>query len=297
MKGSRAFADRAAARLFMALTLIAASLAVMIACGLLWRSRQILLEKPLAELIFSSAWRPLKGKFGFFPFIMGSIWVTTGAILIAVPVSILTALFLSEYASSRLREFIKPLVDLLAGIPSIIYGVYGMLVIVPFIKDRVAPLFGVQCSGYGVLAASVVLSVMVFPIIIHVCLEVLGSVPVEIKEASLSLGATKWETIKKVVLRKAMPGVIAAVVLGLSRAFGETMAVLMVAGNVVRVPKSVFDSAYPLPALIANNYGEMLSVPLYDSALLFSALLLLLVVFFFNIVSRVVLARVEKGIQ
>lgn len=127
--------------------------------------------------------------------------------------------------------------------------------------------------------------------------EVFRSVPYELREASLSLGATKWQTVKYVVLRKAMPGVIAAVVLGLSRAFGETMAVLMVAGNVAKVPSSVLDPAYPLPALIANNYGEMLSVPLYDSALLLASLILLAVVLFFNVIARVVLIRVERSIQ
>lgn len=106
----------------------------------------------------------------------------------------------------------------------------------------------------------------------------------------MALGATKWQTIKKVVIRRAMPGILAANVLGLSRAFGETMAVLMVVGNIARVPKSIFDPAYPLPALIANNYGEMLSVPLYDSALLFASLILLLVVVCFNIVSRMILS-------
>ena len=113
---------------------------------------------------------------------------------------------------------------------------------------------------------------MIFPIIIHISVEVFNSVPYELREASLALGATKWQTVKHIVMRKAMPGLIAAIVLGLSRAFGETMAVLMVAGNVAKVPSSVLDPAYPLPALIANNYGEMLSVPLYDSALLLASL-------------------------
>ena len=138
---------------------------------------------------------------------------------------------------------------------------------------------------------------MVFPLIIYVSVEVFNSVPYEVREASLALGATKWQTVKHVIMRKAMPGVIAAIVLGLSRAFGETMAVLMVAGNVARLPSSVFDPAYPLPALIANNYGEMVSVPLYDSALLLASLVLLLVVLFFDIVARIVLVRVERSIQ
>jgi phosphate transport system permease protein len=219
------------------------------------------------------------------------------AVLIAIPLCLLTAIYLSEYASKYVREWMKPLIDLLAGIPSVIYGVWGILVIVPLIKDYIAPLFGTFSSGYCVLAGGIVLAIMVFPIIIHVCLEVLRSVPYELREASLSLGATKWQTIKHVVLRKAMPGVIAAVVLGLSRAFGETMAVLMVAGNVAQVPTSVFEPAYPLPALIANNYGEMLSVPLYDSALLLASLILLLVVLFFNVLARIVLIKVERSIR
>jgi phosphate transport system permease protein len=139
--------------------------------------------------------------------------------------------------------------------------------------------------------------IMVFPIVIHIMLEVLRTVPVELREASLSLGANKWETIKKVVLKKALPGILAAVVLGFSRAFGETLAVLMVVGNTVMIPKSIFDSGYPLPALIANNYGEMMSVPMYDSALMFAALLLLTVILLFNIAARVVMVRVERSMS
>jgi phosphate transport system permease protein len=174
---------------------------------------------------------------------------------------------------------------------------WGVLFVVPLVKNQLAPLFHSVSTGYSVLAGGIVLAVMVFPIIIHVSVEVLKSVPYELREASLSLGATKWQTVKHVVMRKALPGIVAAVVLGLSRAFGETMAVLMVAGNVAKVPSSVFDPAYPLPALIANNYGEMLSVPLYDSALLLASLVLLAVVLFFNIISRIVLIRLERSIH
>ena len=177
------------------------------------------------------------------------------------------------------------------------YGVWGVLVIVPLIKDHVAPFLGSYSSGYCVLAGGLVLAVMIFPIIIHVCLEVFRAVPNSIREASLALGATSWQTIKHVVLRKGLPGVLAALVLGLSRAFGETMAVLMVVGNIAKSPKSILEPAYPLPALIANNYGEMLSVPLYDSAILLSCLFLLAVVLLFNLAARVVLVRVEKRIQ
>jgi phosphate transport system permease protein len=228
---------------------------------------------------------------------MGSVWVTGVAVIIAIPLCLLTAIYLSEYAPRFIREWTKPLIDLLAGIPSVVYGVWGVLVIVPLIKNHIAPAFGSFSSGYSVLAGGIVLAIMVFPIIIHVSLEVFRTVPYEIREASLSLGATKWQTIKHIVVRKAMPGIIAAIVLGLSRAFGETMAVLMVAGNVAKAPTSVLDPAYPLPALIANNYGEMLSVPLYDSAMLLACFVLLLVVLFFNVIARLVLIRVERAIQ
>jgi len=223
--------------------------------------------------------------------------VTAVAAAVAIPLCLLASIYLSEYAHRRLRALAAPLIDLLAGIPSVVYGVWAVLILVPLIKNHIAPFFGASSSGYSVLAGGVVLAVMIFPIIIHVTIEVLRSVPQEMREVSLALGATCWQTIRLVVLRKAMPGVLAAIVLGLSRAFGETMAVLMVVGNVAMIPSSVFDPAYPLPALIANKYGEMLSVPLYDSALLLAALVLMLAVLAVNVAARVFLVRVERGIR
>jgi len=294
---TRRLLDRWGGRALFILSFGAGLLVLLIGAGLYLRSRPILALHSPASLLFSSAWRPNRGEFGFFPFIAGTLWVTAVAVLIAVPLCILTAIFLSEYAPRRFREGLKPLIDILAGIPSVVYGIWGVLAVVPLVKDHLAPLFGVYSTGYSVLAGGVVLAVMIFPVIIHVCLEVLGAVPAGLREASLALGATRWQTVKHVLVRRALPGIIAAVVLGLSRAFGETMAVLMVAGNVPRVPSSIFDPAYPLPALIANNYGEMLSIPLYDSALLFSALVLLLIVVVFNAASRLILIRVERRIR
>ncbi len=297
MKSYRLIKDEIVNKLMLCITVFAGLIVFLMAFGLFLRSKPILAIKPLSELLFSSSWHPLKGEFGFFPFIMGTLWVTGVAVIIAFPLCLLTSIFLSEYAPTKIREFTSPLIDLLAGIPSVIYGIWGILVIVPLIKDYLAPLFGTFSTGYSVLAGGMVLAIMIFPVIIHVTVEVFKTVPYELREASWIVGATKWQTIKRVVLRKAMPGVIAAIVLGLSRAFGETMAVLMVAGNVARVPTSVFDPSYPLPALIANNYGEMLSVPLYDSALLLASLVLLLVVLIFNIISRLILIRVERRAQ
>jgi phosphate transport system permease protein len=289
--------DKFASRLMLSVTVFSGMIVFLMVYGLYLKSKPILVNIPLGELIFSTSWHPFKGEFGFFPYIMGTIWVTMVAVVIAVPLSLLTAIFLSEYAHKRVMSLVNPLIDLLAGIPSIVYGVWALLIIVPLISVHIAPLFGSFSTGYCVLSAGLVLAVMILPIIIHVSVEVFNTMPHELREASLSLGATKWQTIKHVVIRKAMPGIIAAIVLGISRAFGETMAVLMVAGNVAQVPSSVFDPAYPLPALIANNYGEMLSIPLYDSALMLASLILLIIVLFFNIVSRVILIKVERSIQ
>jgi phosphate transport system permease protein len=294
---ARLLRDRLSAGLMKSLTVFSALIVFLMAFGLYFRARPILALKPLGGLLFSSSWHPLKGDFGFLPFITGTLWVTGGAVIIAVPLCLLSAVFLSEYAHRRMRDIANPLIDLLAGIPSVVYGMWGILIIVPLVKDHIAPFFGSLSTGYCVLSGSIVLAIMIFPIIIHVSVEIFRTVPRELREASLALGATKWQTVKYVVMRKAMPGIIAAVVLGLSRAFGETMAVLMVAGNVAKTPSSVFDPAYPLPALIANNYGEMLSVPLYDSALLLASLVLLVVVLCFNVAARLVLIRVERSIQ
>lgn len=289
--------DRTARIVMIVLTVFSGVLVFLIAFGLFQRSLPILKIKSLGELLFSSSWRPSKGDFGFFPFIMGTLFVTGAAMAIAVPFSLLTSIYLSEYAYKRIRVIAAPMIDLLAGIPSVVYGVWGILVIVPFVKNIVAPFFGTFSTGYTVLSAAIVLAIMILPIIIHISGEVLQAVPDELRDASLSLGATKWQTVKHVVLRKALPGIVAAVVLGLSRAFGETMAVLMVAGNVSKIPTSLLSPAYPLPALIANNYGEMLSIPLYDSALLFAALLLFAVVVFFNMISKLILIRIERSIR
>ncbi len=289
----RLFKDALARRAMSLVALLPGLLVLLIVLGLFLKSKGILGVQPLSRLLFGSSWHPLKGQFELFPFIMGTIWVTVTALLLAVPVSILTAIYLSEFAPRFVRESARPVIDLLAGLPSVVFGVWGVLLIVPAV-GRLASVFGVYSSGYSVLAGGIVLAIMIFPTIIHVSLEVFASIPLALREASLSLGATRWETARHVVLRKGTPGIIAASVLGFSRAFGETMAVLMVAGNVAAVPKSPFDPGYPLPALIANNYGEMMSVPRYDSALMMAALVLLAVVLIFNVAAHRILVRVER---
>ena len=302
----RRLKDILAGRFMIATALFSSLLVFIIAIALYLRSKPILDAKSLGDLLLGSTWLPFGGEFGFYPFILGTLYVTVLAMIFAVPLSILSAIYLAEYANEKLREKVLPLIDLLAGIPPVVFGVFGVLAIVPLV-EYIAPVIGTlgipflraesYSTGYSLLAGGIVLAIMVFPIIISISHEVFRAVPSEVREASLSLGATRWQTIKHAVMRTALPGLGAAIILGFSRAFGETMAVLMVVGNVPTVPKSVFDSAYPLPALIANNYGEMMSIPLYDSAMLLAALILMLVILVFTLLARLTLIRIERGMN
>jgi phosphate transport system permease protein len=290
----RLIKDKILSKLMLVLTVASVSLLLVIGIGLYYKSIPLLQKLSWGQLIASSVWKPLKGLFGFYPFIMGTLWVTGIAIITALPLSLFTSLYIVEYAPARIKKLLTPFVNLLSGIPPVIFGVWGVLFIIPLVQKFIAPHFVEFSTGYSVLAGGIVLAVMIFPLIVSIISEVLTTIPQELKDASLSLGATNWETIKKVVLRKALPGIVAATVLAISRAFGETIAVLMVCGNNAVVPHSVFDAGYPLPALIANNYGDMMSIPLYDSALMFAALLLFIIILLFNIISRVILTRLEK---
>jgi phosphate transport system permease protein len=294
MRRLRLVKDKTARHIMLGIAIFTILLLIVIGLSLFFKALPIMREKNLWVLITSSNWKPFKGDFGFLPFILGTIYVSLIAIIIALPFSILTSIYITSYASRTIRRFFEPVIDLLSGIPPIIYGLWGTLTIVPLIADKIAPKFVEFSSGYTVLAGGIVLAVMIIPLLISIMVEVFRSIPLEMTDASMAMGATKWQTVKKVILRKSFPGIIAAVVLALSRAFGETMAVLMVCGNIIQIPHSVFDACYPLPALIANNYGEMLSMPSYESALMFSALLLFIIVVLFNGLSRFTLIQIEK---
>jgi len=290
----RVIKDKVAKHAMLGLTIFSLFLVLIIGLSLYFKSVPILKLHSLWSLLSESNWRPFKGQFGFFPFIMGTLWVTGIAIFIATPLCLLAGIYLSEYAHANVKRVVFPMIDILAGIPPVVYGVWGVLVVVPFIADKLAPHFVEYSSGYTVLAGGIVLAIMIIPLLISILFEIFAAIPKELRDASLSLGATNWQTIKFVIIRKSMPGIIAALVLSISRAFGETIAVLMVCGNIPVVPKSIFDSGYPLPALIANNYGEMLSIPLYDSALMLAAFILFIIIVLFNTVSRIILKRIER---
>lgn len=266
----------------------------LILTGLIIKSEMMFEDYNLIDMLLSSDWKPMSGKFGFLPFILSSIWVTFIALLIATPICILTSIHLTQYSHPRLLKLMHPVIDILSGIPSVIYGVWGVIVIVPFVSGLSEKIFGIQTSGFSILSGAIVLSIMIIPFILNILIDIFNTIPKELTESSLSLGAGKWYTIKHVLVRKAFPGIISAVGLGLSRALGETIAVLMVVGNVAKIPTGIFQPGYPLPALIANNYGEMMSIPRYDSALMFSALLLLVIILIFNLLSRMMIIRYEK---
>lgn len=303
---TRQLKDLIVRRTMFLLCLLVLSLTFLIAFALSQRARPVIEIGGFKELFFSSAWHPTRGEFGLANFIMGTLWVTAIAVILAVPLSLLTATYLSEYCSRRLREMVKPVIDLLASISPVVYGVWGMIAVVPIVRDHLMPFFNGRLpffpfrsendTGFSALAAGIVLAIMISPLMISIMEEVMGAVPFGMREASLAVGSTTWQTTKAVVFRKAQGGIVAAVILGLSRAFGETMAVLMIAGCTMQsFPKSIFDTAYPLPALIANTYGEMMSIPLYDAAILLAAFVLLLLTVFFNIAAWGILLFIERS--
>jgi len=267
---------------------------LIIGIGLYIKAMPLFEETSVFKLLFSSEWAPSKGAFGFWPFISGSLYVTALSFILAAPVCLLAAVYLTQYASKRLIQVMHPVIDILAGLPSVIYGVWGVLIIVPFISKFLAPYFNTSSAGYSLFAGGIVLAIMCIPYMLNMLIEVFNTVTIGMKEASLALGATVWESIKHVVIRKSRPGIISAFGLGIAKAFGETIAVMMVVGNQMLASHNPFDAGYPLPALIANNYGEMMSIPMYDSALMFAALILLVIIMAINVVFRYFIYKTQK---
>lgn len=277
----RVYRQKLSSAVMLILVIISFLFLIGMIVGLLSKVSPLFADHSVWELLTGSEWKPSQGKFGFRPFILGSVAVTLLALLIATPVSLFTAIYLTEYSPKAVCKVVYPALDILASIPSVIYGVWGVLFLIPL-------------WGYSLITAAVVLCVMVLPIMVSLFVELFRVVPDDLRAASFSLGATQWQTTRKVVLRKARPGIFATVVLAISKAIGETIAVMMVCGSIPAVPRSLSDGFYTLPALIGNNYGEMASIPLYESAIMFAALILLVLVILFNLISRVILYRIEK---
>lgn len=278
----RIYKEKISSFFMFLLTIGALLLVIGMMFGFYYKCSPLFENNSLWDLLTSAEWKPSKKQFGFRPFIVGTLSVTALSMLIAVPLSLMTAIYLTEYSHTRVKKFVFPSLDILAALPSVIFGLWGILLIMPVF-------------GYSLMTSSIVLCVMVLPILVSLFIEIFSAVPQDLRDASTSLGATKWQTTKNVVLKKSVPGIFAAVVLALSKAMGETIAVMMVCGCVAEIPKSLTDGFYTLPALIGNNYGEMSSVPLYESAIMFSALILFVIVLIFNVLSRVILYRISKN--
>ncbi|MEZ4774249.1 MAG: phosphate ABC transporter permease subunit PstC [Bacteroidia bacterium] len=256
---------------------------------LLFKSLPLLTNLEFSGFLLGSEWIPAQGKFGLLPFIVSSVIISFIGLLIMVPLCLTAAIYITQFAPVWISRFLRSVIDILAGIPSVIFGLWGVISIVPVVSSW-ANLYGTEnSSGYSLLAAGVVVSVSVMPFMMNMLIGLFESVAIEFKEVALSMGASYWQTIKWVILKKIRPGIWASFTLGASKSFGETIAVLMVVGNVVKIPGSLFDPGYPLSALLANNYGEMMSIPMYDAALMFSALILLIIVIFFNYLSHKVI--------
>ena len=253
---------------------------------------------------FEQVWDPVVEHFGAVTFIYGTIVSSAIALLIAIPLGVGIAIFLVEISPRRLAHVVGFLVELLAAIPSIVYGLWGLFILAPLVRDDVAPvlhatlgfipLFSGTSHGVGMLTAGLVLSVMVLPFIAAVCRDVLAAVPQAQREGSYALGATKWETIWSVVLPYGRAGIVGAVILALGRALGETMAVTMVIGNTPQIAASLFEPGYTMSSVIANEYSEA-SGPLYLSALTELGLLLFIVTFSVNGVAGLLITRMARG--
>jgi phosphate transport system permease protein len=290
----RKIRDFLGTKLMLVVTLVVSLLFFSIFFLLLFKSLLIFQQHSLPEILFSSSWNPGFNQFGLYPIIVGTILVTGIALIIAVPISILSAVYIVEYAPKKVRNVVRPFIDVLAGVPSVVYGLCALLFLVPLVKDVIAPWFGIETTGYCILTASITLAIMVFPIIISLCVESFHAIPLSLREASLSIGATKWETVKKVIFRASAPSIISAVFLGFGRAFGETIAVNMVVGGITRTPTTIFSPGQTLASLIVSAYSDMMSSPLYESALMMVALILFIVVVLFNILGIFILRRTKK---
>jgi phosphate transport system permease protein len=282
----RYFVDSTAKRLVLILGIISFAILLFIFVFILREAIPGIQDVGLFEILFGTKWAPSYGHFGLLPLIVGSILSTLLALVIAVPLSLGCAIFLAEVAPPRLRAFARPAVELLVGIPSVVYGLVGLLVLCPVIANIGSG------SGRSLLAAGIVLAVMILPTVASISEDCIRAVPKEYKEGALALGATHWQTIWHVLLPAARSGIIAAVILGTGRAIGETMAMIMVIGNSAIFPTSLFDPAYTLTGAIASEIME--ASPLPRSVLFAAGLFLFILVTLINIIALTVHRRMSQ---
>lgn len=306
ISGTRAgLGDRVYAAVVLASVWLVLLLATGLVAALVWESWEAIRAFGLHFLV-TSQWDPVAGEFGALPFIYGTLVSSALALLIGVPLSIGAAIFLAELAPSWIRPPISFLIEMLAAVPSVVYGLWGIFVLVPWLRDWVQPALGRTLGflplfqgppyGIGMLAAGLILSIMVVPYITSVSREILLAVPGSQREAALGLGATRWETTRMAVLRYGRSGLIGAILLGLGRALGETMAVTMVIGNRPEIATSLFAPGYTMASVLANEFTEATS-DLYVSALVEIGLLLLVVTVVVNGLARLLVWSVGGPVR
>ena len=243
---------------------------------------------PLNKFLLGRYWYPTyeTPEFGALPLILASIWVTAGAMFICIPLGIGSALYLSELAGDKQRAVLKPLIEILASIPSVVYGFFGMVIVAPFIQK----IFHLP-TGLTALTGSLVLGIMATPTVASLAEDAVGFVPKSFREASLALGANKWQTIVNIVIPSASSGIFTAAILGISRAIGETMTVLMVTGGSAIIPKSFLQPVRPITSTIAAEMGETVMGSPHYNALFALGLILFLITLFFNILAEFISSR------
>ena len=245
------------------------------------------------KFLLGERWKPGNNIYGILPFILGSIYVTAGAIVIGVPVGIFTAVFMARFCPSKLYRFMKPAIDLLAGIPSVVYGFFGMVVLVPFVREFVGRTLGFGGNGSSMFTASVMLGIMILPTIISVGESAIRAVPNSYYEGSLALGATHERSVFFTVLPAAKSGILAGVILGIGRAIGETMAVIMIAGNQPRMPKGLFKGVRTLTSNIVMEMGY--ATDLHREALIATAVVLFVFILLINLSFSILKRRGANG--
>jgi phosphate ABC transporter permease protein PstC len=268
---------------------------------LIEKARPALAHQGIVDFVFMNDWNPGLEVFGAWPMVLGTLITAATALVIGVPIAVMTAIFIVEFAPLRLAGPVTILVELLAAVPSVVYGLWGFFVVIPelmpvqqWLSDTFAflPFVGGTVAGPSYFIAGLILAIMILPIVCAISREVIQTVPAEHKEAALALGATRWEMIKVAVLPYSRPGIVGASMLGLGRAVGETIAVVLVIGNSPIVGESLFSHGYTLAAVIASEFGE--ATPLHSGALIACGLLLFVITLLINGAARTLVVRTEN---
>jgi phosphate ABC transporter permease protein PstC len=256
------------------------------------------------DFVFTDAWIPSKNQFGALPLIVGTLITSGIALLIGVPVAVASALYVTELAPPRVRQPLVILVELLAAVPSVVYGLWGVFVLIPKLKPAeqwfsdtfsFLPFVGGTVAGPNYFIAGLILAIMILPIVAAISREVMATVPVEQKEAALALGATRWEMIRMAVLPYSRAGISGAAMLGLGRAIGETIAATLVIGNAPQIADSIFGQGYTLAAVIANEFGEAAADPTHRAALIAAGLVLFVLTLVINFIARYFVNRSQRA--